>query len=184
MTTLTRGALLVGVIAELLHQRPDPRQDALYLRRVSFFPFLLLRRALDDARGLRGKRCAAPPDGFVEWQLEPLEHFAKHLDRAVEDVLVAEPNPLCRRDLPRRVEGKTVRRLPLVCTHFFERCIVVVAPAGRQQECPLLECTAIDVDRTWKRPEHLAQREMSVVEPAVHERAHVVAPVAVDIDET
>src|SRR6266567_5554107 len=184
MTTLTRGALLVGVIAELLHQRSDPRQDTFDLRRMSFFPFLLLRCTLDDARGPRGKRRAAPSYGFVERQLEPLEHFAKHLDRAVEDVLVAEPNPLCRRDLPRRVEGKTIRRLPLVGAHLFERCIVVVAPAGRQQECPLLECAAIDVDRTWKRPEHLAQREMSVVEPAVHQRADVVAPVAVDIDET
>src|SRR5207245_8526114 len=45
------------------------------------------------------------------------------------------------------------------------------------------ERPAIDVDRAWQRPEQLAQSEMSVVAPAVHQRAHVVAAVTVDIDE-
>src|SRR5438874_10990856 len=155
MMTLTRGVLAVDVIAELLHQRTDAGQNALDLRRVSFFPFLLLRSTVDDARGPRGKRRAAPCDRFIERQIEPLEPFAEHLDRTVEDVLVAQPNPQPRGNLARRVERKTIRRQPLVGAHLFERRIVVVAPTGRQHEGPLLECATIDVDGTWKRPEQL-----------------------------
>src|SRR5438046_1404724 len=171
MTTLTRGALSIGVIAELHHQRPDARQDALDLCRMPLFPFLLLRRALDDARRPRSERRAASPDRLVERQLETIEYFAEHLDRAIENVLVAQPNPLLRRNLPGRLERKPIRRQPLVGAHLLERRIVVVAPPRGQQERPLLECTAVDVDRAWKRPQHLGQREMTVVAPAVHQRA-------------
>src|SRR5438270_245121 len=117
MMTLTRGVLAVDVIAELLHQRADAGQNALDLRRVSFFPFLLLRSTVDDARGPCGKRRAASCDRFIERQIEPLEHFAEHLDRAVEDVLVAQPNPQPRGNLARRVERKTIRPPPRIPTH-------------------------------------------------------------------
>src|SRR2546429_5956719 len=104
MTMLTSGSPSVDVIAELHHQRPDPRQDAIDLRGMPPFPFLFLRGTLDDARRPRVERCAMAPDGFVEGQLQTVEHLAEHLDGSVEDVLVAHPNPLLRRNLPRCVD--------------------------------------------------------------------------------
>src|SRR6266581_1891044 len=183
MTTLTRGSLAAGVITELHHQRPDSGQDAFDLRRMPLFPFLLLRGTLDNAGRPYVERFATVPDGFVEGQLQTVEHLAEHLHRALENVLVAQPNPLLCRDLPQSVEREAIRHHPLVGAHVLEWGSVVVAPARRKKKRPFLERTAIDVDRTRQRPEQLAQCEMPVVKPAVHQRADVVAPVAVDVDE-
>src|ERR1043166_165843 len=92
MTTLTSGAL-VELIAQLGHHRRDSRHDLFYFRGVPLVPRVLPRRALHDAGGTRVERGTAFPDRVVERQLQSFEHRPEHVDRALEEILVAPYAP-------------------------------------------------------------------------------------------
>src|SRR3954447_22676955 len=85
-----------------------------------------------------------------------------------------------------RFERESVGRYPLEGAHVGEIGMVVVAPAGWQEEMPLVELAAVDRHRLGKWTEELPQPKASVhttMAPAIDHRAHVIAAVTVDENE-
>src|SRR5687768_4079844 len=144
MRALSAAATALLIAQPALHAL-DPRQDALDRLAIALLPLFPLRSPADDAGGLQVGTARA--HGGIERQIELLEQAAEHLHRPLEDVLVAQLDPLGMRNARLRFQGKPVGARPLEGAHLFQARAVVVAPAGRQEEVPLAELAAVDRNR-------------------------------------